>query len=238
MRRLLAVCVVVVAGVGGVLGKEAASKLIEPALTLPQTVAPAPRVAITLDACMGQTDHRILDVLVSERIPATIFATKRWIDNNPDAVKTLAAHPDLFDIEDHGRNHVPAVTGSEKPYGIAPAGTLAAVDDEVNGGAEAIRAAFGRQPKWFRGATALYTPDAMTEIGTLGFRVAGFSLNADFGASASAATAKSRLDSAKDGDVVIAHINQPKRASGKGIAEGLLDLKSRGYHFVRLDELQ
>lgn len=213
-----------------------ANDLLEPALSFPPASG-APRVAITLDACMGGVDHRILDVLVSERIPATLFVTARWMASNAEAAKILAAHPDLFEIEDHGRNHVPAVTGQEKPYGITPAGTLAAVDDEVLGGAEAIFAGFGRQPTWFRGATALYTPDAITEINHLGYRVAGFSLNADFGASASAAVAQARLESAHDGDVIIAHINQPKRASGAGIAKGLVALKQRGFAFIRLDQL-
>ena len=214
-----------------------AGKLLEPALTVPPSRGDHPRVALTLDACMGDIDHRILDVLVTQQIPTTIFATARWLRNNPETIAVLVAHPDLFDIEDHGRNHVPAVTGSEKPYGITPAGTLAAVDDEVLGGAEAILANFGRQPTWFRGATALYTPDAIAEITHLGYRVAGFSLNADFGASASAETARSRIASARNGDVIIAHINQPGRPAGAGIAKGLLELHAKGYEFVRLGDL-
>lgn len=213
-----------------------ANGLLEPPLSFAPGTG-APRVAVTLDACMGGIDHRILDVLVRERIPATLFVTARWMKNNAETAAVLAAHPDLFEIEDHGRNHVPAVTGSEKPYGITPAGTLAAVDDEVLGGAEAILAGFGRQPTWFRGATALYTPDAMEEIGKRGYRVAGFSLNADFGASATAQIAQSRLEGARDGDVIIAHINQPSRAAGEGIARGLLTLKQKGYTFLRLDQL-
>lgn len=214
-----------------------ASKLLEPALHIPASSDGHPQIALTFDACSGAVDQRILDVLVSQSIPATIFVTQRWVLRNAAAVAILAAHPDLFDIEDHGRDHIPAVTGTQKPYGIVPAGTLAAVDTEVNGGASAIVLAFGKHPAWFRGATALYTPDAIDEIHRLGYQVAGFSLNADIGASVSTKTATARLESAKDGDVVIAHINQPKRASGAGIATGLLDLKQRGYEFVRLEDV-
>jgi peptidoglycan/xylan/chitin deacetylase (PgdA/CDA1 family) len=211
-----------------------AGDLLEPALHLPAFSTTHPRVAVTLDACSGDVDHRILDLLVEQAIPVTVFVTERWLINNAPSVAILAAHPDLFDIEDHGRYHVPAVTGTEKPYGITPAGTLAAVDDEVLGGARAIEAAFGHKPHWFRGATALYTQDALDEIAQLGFDIAGFSLNADYGASASAKVAAARVSSAHDGDVIIAHINQPRRASGAGIAKGLLDLKARGYQFVQL----
>ncbi|MGV8856026.1 MAG: polysaccharide deacetylase family protein [Devosia sp.] len=233
MRRILGIVLAVLLGTM----PAHAGDLLEPALTLPGAHTSPPRIAVTLDACMGDIDHRILDVLITQAIPTTIFATERWLRHNPATVAVLASHPELFDIEDHGRNHVPAVTGSEKPYGITPAGTLAAVDDEVLGGAQAITAAFGRQPTWFRGATALYTPDALAEIARLGYRVAGFSLNADFGASASAKTAASRIGSARDGDVIIAHINQPGRAAGAGIARGLLALKARGVQFIQLSQL-
>ena len=214
-----------------------AATLIEPQLHLPVDKSAQPRVALTFDACSGDIDHRILDVLLQHNIPATIFVTERWLLRNAPTVALLQSRPDLFDIEDHGRNHIPAVTGTEAPYGIKPAGTLDAVAAEVTGGAAAVTRAFGNTPTWFRGATALYTEDALQKIAALGFRVAGFSLNADFGASVGADVAAQRLGAAKDGDVVIAHINQPKRHAGAGIARGLLALKAKGFTFMRLSEI-
>jgi glycosyltransferase involved in cell wall biosynthesis len=70
----------------------------------------------------------------------------------------------------------------------------------------------------------------------MGYKIAGFSLNADYGASASAATAAKRISAAKNGDVVIAHINQPNRPAGAGIAAGLIELKERGVRFVLLKD--
>ena len=40
----------------------------------------------------------------------------------------------------------------------------------------------------------------------------------------------------KDGDVIIAHINQPTHSAGAGLVKGLLDLKAKGVTFVRLDD--
>ncbi|MET3925349.1 polysaccharide deacetylase family protein [Devosia sp. 2618] len=233
MRAFLLACALLCAGIGSV----SAAPWQEPSLHLSKSDG-GPRVAITLDACMGSIDTRILNLLLTEKIPVTLFVTERWLHNNPETIAVIAKHPDLFDIENHGRNHVPAVTGTEKPYGITPAGTLVAVDDEVLGGSQAIQTAFGTTPTWFRGATALYTPDAMDEIGKLGFNIAGFSLNADFGATASADKAEAMVKSAKDGDVLIAHINQPTKAAGDGVARGLLFLKQHGYQFVRLGDLR
>lgn len=114
--------------------------IVEPQLHIKPGGAAAPQVALTLDACMGKTDHRILDVLVKHRIPATIFVTGRWIKQNAEAVAVLKAHPDLFDVENHGAMHVPAITNMPLMYGIKTAGSLDAVRKEIEGGAEAITA--------------------------------------------------------------------------------------------------
>jgi peptidoglycan/xylan/chitin deacetylase (PgdA/CDA1 family) len=211
--------------------------LVEPGLRIAPGGDAGPRVALTLDACMGEVDLRILDTLVDNKIPATLFVTGRWLRNNAAALAILKAHPDLFDLQNHGAMHIPAVTGTEKLYGIAPAGTLAAVQAEVDGGAAAMAAAGIGKPLWYRDATALYSTDALQHIRQMGYRIAGFSLNADFGASLPAAKVHERLLTAKDGDVIICHINQPKRSSGAGVASGVLALKQRGFVFVRLSDI-
>ena len=211
----------------------AAGTLVEPHMHIAKG-GDTPQVALTLDACMGGVDMRILDRLIEDEVPATVFVTGRWLKGNAAALALMLKHPELFEIEDHGLNHVPAVTDGERPYGIAPAGSVDAVIAEVDDGAAMVAQATGHRPTWYRDATALYSPDAIPLIAKLGFHVAGFSLNADFGATASAKLAAARLESAQDGDVIIAHLNQPTRASGEGIAEGIDALKAKGYRFVRL----
>jgi peptidoglycan/xylan/chitin deacetylase (PgdA/CDA1 family) len=212
--------------------------LVEPALHILPGGPGHPRVALTFDACMGRTDHRILDALISGHIPATIFVTGRWLKKNRAAFEILLAHPDLFEIEDHGAMHVPAVDRPVKIYGIASAGSAEAVKKEVEGGRSAIEAAGGPHPLWFRGSTALYSLSAISQIRHLGFSIAGFSVNGDGGSLFSAALAEKTISRAKDGDVVISHINQPTHAAGAGVVKGILDLKARGYGFVKLDEVQ
>lgn len=212
-----------------------AGQLAEPALRLPPDPAHARRVALTFDACGGRTDTRILDVLVENGIPATIFVTARWIRRNPQAMAVLKGRPDLFEIENHGRDHRPAVDRPMRVYGLKAAGSADAVRAEVEGGALAVTEADGRKPTWFRGATAKYTPSAMALIESMGLKVAGYSLNGDAGSLLGATSARRRIANARDGDVVIAHINQPRHAAGAGVAEGILDLKAAGAVFVRLD---
>ncbi len=122
-------------------------------------------------------------------------------------------------------------------YGIPAAGSAQAVHQEVTGGAEAVRAAGFPPPKWFRGSTAKYDVSAIRQIRDLGFRVAGYSVNGDGGSTLGAADAERRIAAAKNGDVILAHINQPTHAAGEGVARALLALKNRGVEFVRLSDI-
>ncbi len=210
------------------------SGLIEPPLRLP----PSERltVALTLDACPGAFDERLAQVLVKSSIPATIFITTVWMRRNPTGLAFLLAHRDLFSLQNNGDRHVPPVLGEHTLYGIRTAGTLDAIRAEVANGASAIVAASSETPKWYRGAAALYSPGAIAPIRQMGFGIAGYSLNADMGASLPAATVAARIAKARDGDVIIGHINQPLRPSGAGIAAGVVALKRQGVAFVFLPD--
>lgn len=214
--------------------RDAGAHLVEPSLRLPRAGV-TPRVALTFDACSGDVDRRILDLLVNEQIPATFFVTGRWLRRNAEAVTVLKSRPDLFEIENHGLNHVPAIDRPDTVYGIPAAGSLEAVVKEVENGVLWMEKSGLPKPHWFRGATALYTPTAIAAIEALGYRIAGFSLNGDQGASATARTAANRIAAARDGDVVISHINHPERPAGEGVAEGIRMLRKKGFSFVRLD---
>lgn len=214
----------------------AGGRLVEPQLHL-ESSAGGRRVALTLDACSGATDTRILSALVENAIPATIFVTARWLKRNPDTVRLLLAHPDLFELENHGARHVPAVDEAGSIYGIAAAGSPEAVAAEVEGGASGMTALGLEKPRWFRGATAKYTPSAIAQIRGMGYRVAGYSLNADQGATLGAASVEKRVAAAKDGDVIIAHVNQPSHPAGAGLVKGLLRLQADGVTFARLADV-
>jgi peptidoglycan/xylan/chitin deacetylase (PgdA/CDA1 family) len=198
----------------------------------------ASRVALTLDACSGQYDDDLIQFLVRNRIPATIFATKKWLDKNPYGVSVIKANLDLLDVEDHGENHIPAVIGAgRKVYGIAGEPDIIHLRREVTEGARAVEAVTGVAPRWYRGATAEYDPQAMDEIRKLGYRIAGFSVNADSGATLKKVAIEERLQHVKAGDVIIAHMNKPASDSAEGLSTGLLQLLRRGFVFVRLDQV-
>jgi peptidoglycan/xylan/chitin deacetylase (PgdA/CDA1 family) len=205
-------------------------------LALPQ---PETKVAaLTLDACGGGYDAKLIRFLVEERIPATVFATRKWIARNDEGMAMLRAHPELFDIEDHGANHVPAVIGlGRRVYGIAGNLDVAHLVSEVRGGAAAVETATGIAPHWYRGATAEYDPQALRVIVATGYKVAGFSINADAGATLKRDAIAARLNGVGPGDIILAHMNKPGSETAEGLASGLKSLLGRGFHFVTLREM-
>jgi len=213
-----------------------AQPLLEPQLSLRSLPNSAPRVALTFDACSGKTDERILQTLIHNRINATIFVTARWIRRNPQAIAEIRANADLFEIENHGAKHVPIVDFPIKVFGLEAAGSPAAVRNEIEGGAIAIEKAFGRKPKWFRGATGLYTSSSEKIVANMDYKLAGYSLHGDGGASFSSSRTANTISAAKDDDVIIAHINQPTKPAGAGVVEGILKLRAKGFVFVKLQD--
>jgi peptidoglycan/xylan/chitin deacetylase (PgdA/CDA1 family) len=200
--------------------------------------AAAPAVALTLDACGGAADERIIHALIAHHIKATIFVTARWLHRNPAALAELRANAALFEIENHGARHLAAIDTPGRIMGVATAGSPAGLRAEVSDGATAIRAATGRSPSWFRGGTALYSSSAMKLITALHEHIAGYSLLGDGGALYSATKATKVIAAARNGDVIIAHVNHPEKPAGLGVVAGILKLQAKGYVFLRLDDNQ
>lgn len=208
------------------------NELVEPRMRL---IVPAdvPRtVALTLDACSGGVDMRIVRTLLALSVPATLFVTGLWLRSNAHMLGLLRARSDLFTLQNHGERHLPAVLGTRRVYGLPVAGTLEAIRREVARGAEAIVAVGAPPPTWYRSAAALYSPAAFRVIDE---KIGAFSLPADEGASLPAPVVAGRMAAAVSGDVIIAHVNQPHRSSGAGVAEGLIALHKAGTVFAGLD---
>lgn len=198
-----------------------------------------PTAALTFDACGGAYDANIIHLLILNHVPATIFVTKKWMDRNPVGMQDLLAYPELFQIEDHGAEHIPAVVGTgRRVYGILGQPDMAHLHREIEVAAADIRAASKRDVSWYRGATAEYDRAAVTEIEKMGYKIAGFSVNADAGATLNRRAVADRLTRIKDGDIIIAHMNKPRGDTAKGFGDALPQLLARGFKFVRLNDVQ
>ncbi len=120
---------------------------------------------------------------------------------------------------------------------LKTAGSAEAVAAEVEGGAEAIIAAGGRAPRLVPRRDGQNTRPApspkSSRSATASRGIRSMATAAPFWAPQAW---PGNITAPKDGDVIISHINQPTHEAGEGVVKGILDLKARGFHFVRLND--
>lgn len=194
-------------------------------------------LALTLDACgslQGKgVDQTLIDFLVREKIPATLFINARWIDANPDLFLRLAENP-LFEIANHGMWHKPASIAGRSVYGIAGTRNVTELVQEIELNARKIEGLTGKRPRFYRSGTAYYDEYAVQIAQRLGHEVVGFAVLGDKGASYSAAEVEAACLRARPGDIIIAHMNHPEAGTGAGLMAALPRLQRRGFRFVSL----
>lgn len=198
-------------------------------------------IALTFDACGGsakssQVDEKLLQFLIAHQIPSTLFINARWIDSNPEIFKKLASNP-LFEIANHGTLHRPLSTSGKSIYGIQGTSSPEEVLAEIEGNNRKIEKLNGKRPRFFRSGTAYYDEKAVAIARDLGMEIAGYSVLGDAGATFSASKVTAQLMSAKDGDIVLLHMNHPESGTREGVADGILYLENRGFSFVRLSDV-
>lgn len=195
------------------------------------------RLALTFDACGGgkgtSYDAGIIALLREHGIPATVFVTSLWIRNNPAVLRELAADP-LFEIAAHGSRHKPCSVNGAVAYGIKGTASFAELLREVEGNARDIAESTGCRPRWFRSGTAYYDEIAVQVIQDLGFAIAGYSIAADEGATLPANRVAAKTLAAKDGDVLLYHLNHPRSGTREGLRQALPELLKKNCVFVRL----
>ncbi len=196
---------------------------------------PAKTVALTLDACDGGTDTRIIALLREHRVPATVFATSRWLRRNMAVAKDLAADP-LFTLACHGKRHKPASVAGRNAYGIRGTRTVRALVEEVEENAREIAAITGERPRWYRSGTAYYDDVAIAVIHDLQLAVAGYTVSADAGATLPAASVARNMRRAPDGAIILCHLNHPECGTFQGLARAIPAMLKDGAVFTRLPE--
>lgn len=212
------------------------------ALNLPGEVTQVPAdghaVALTFDACGGPDgsgyDEKLIELLRTHRVKATLMLNQRWITANESLAKELADDP-LFRLGNHGVTHRPLSTAGRSAYGIAGTESLSALYDEVRGAHDWIADHQTDATAHFRSGTA-YSDDIGVDVcAAMGAPFLGFTLNGDGGATFTPEQVKATLLTVKAGDVVISHMNQPTHGTARGYASVLPQLLDHGVTFHHID---
>ncbi|MFO7818661.1 MAG: polysaccharide deacetylase family protein [Halanaerobacter sp.] len=194
-------------------------------------------IALTLDACGGNDgyDSKLIDFLLTEEIPATLFINSRWIDEHKETFKKLADNP-LFTIANHGSRHIPLSVTGKSIYGIKGTESVEEVVDEVITNQEKIEKLTGERPDYFRSGTAYYDEIAVKIVNDLGMQVIGYDILGDAGATFSTEEVEEALLGAKRGSIILAHMNRPQSETAEGIKAAVPKLKRKGFKFVKLED--
>ncbi|AYY13637.1 polysaccharide deacetylase [Actinobacteria bacterium YIM 96077] len=196
-------------------------------------------VALTFDACGGAGgdgyDEELVEFLISEDVPAALFINRRWIDANERVFDDLAGEP-LFDIANHGTEHLPLSVSGREAYGVRGTASPAEVVEEILVNQETIERRTGRWPEWFRAGTAHHDEVAVRIAADLGVQVVNYDVLGDAGATFDAAQVAAALEAARPGSIALLHMNHPDSGTGKGVREAVPRLRERGFEFARLSD--
>lgn len=197
-------------------------------------------IYLTFDACGSATgnklDRELIDFLSSENINATLFINERWIDSNLNDFIELSKNP-LFEIENHGTQHKPLSINGQSVYNIKGTTSSKEIFDEVENNSLKIEKLTGRKPKFFRSGTAYYDDVAINMVNDMGYKIAGFNILGDAGATLKKNQIINKFSSFDNGSIFLFHMNHPESDTFEGLREVIPTLKAKGYKFLKLDEV-
>lgn len=198
-------------------------------------------LALTFDACGGPHgsgyDEELINYLIVNKIPATLFVTGKWIDANYGTFLSLSKN-NLFEIENHGLNHKPCSVDGESEYGIKGTPDVPDAIDEIEANERKILSITGRRPLFFRSATA-FTDEACAKIARqLNVTMVSFDvLSGDAVPNTPTEVIQgSIMKHVRPGALIIMHFNHPEWNTYEALEKVVPALLKSGYTFVRLKD--
>jgi peptidoglycan/xylan/chitin deacetylase (PgdA/CDA1 family) len=188
-------------------------------------------IAITFDACPttlpDEYDEKVIEVLLREKTPATLFLSGRWVEKNLETVKFLAAQPQ-FEIANHAFWH---------PH------LLEKDDDrilrELKRTQAIIKKTTGRTPRYFRppyGEVDERVAAIAQKAGLVTIQYDIASGDPDPGLSARRIM-RGIAQEAKAGSIIVFHMNR-KGVHTAEVLPGIIDdLRKKGFTLVTVGEL-
>jgi peptidoglycan/xylan/chitin deacetylase (PgdA/CDA1 family) len=189
------------------------------------------KIALTFDACPtgreDEYDAQLLDFLIRENVPATLFMSGRWVEKNPDRAWILASFPQ-FEIAAHSFYH-PHMMEKPDDRDIRELTTTQAV----------IRKVTGKVPRYFRppygevdDRVAKLAADA--GLVTIQYDIASGDPDPKLPPEA---IARGVLRNAKGGSIIVFHMNRNGIHTSQALPEIVRGLREKGFTLVTVGEL-
>ena len=195
------------------------------------TGLPTPAVALTFDACETVTpsyfDRTILDYLLKEKIPFTLFVSGKFALRNAEELRALS-RLNAVEIENHSMHHflhMERLSDRE-------------VADEVRAAEIIIRNITGRSPHYFRFPGGNYNARVLRDVERLHYRVVHWTFpsgDPDRKITPERLTRRV-LSRSHPGSILIFHMNGRGYSTGSALPGIVAELRKRVYTFVKLED--
>jgi peptidoglycan/xylan/chitin deacetylase (PgdA/CDA1 family) len=188
-------------------------------------------IALTFDACPttlpDEYDERVIEILLREKTPATLFLSGRWVEKNQEKVKFLARQPQ-FEIANHAFWHPHLL---EKDDGR--------ILRELKRTQAIIKKMTGNTPRYFRSPYGEVDERVATIAKTAGLTTIQYDIaSGDPDESLSPQRiVRSVLRDAKGGSIIVFHMNRKGVHTAEILPDIIDGLRKKGFTLVTVGEL-
>jgi peptidoglycan/xylan/chitin deacetylase (PgdA/CDA1 family) len=188
-------------------------------------------IALTFDACPtdlpDEYDARVVEILLRDKVPATIFMSGRWVEKNPEKAKLLAEMPQ-FEIAAHSFYHPHLLEKDDNR-----------VLREMRRTQAIIRKVTGRTPEYYRPPYGevderVATLAKSTGLTTIQYDIASGDPDP---ALSPERIARSVLRDAKCGSIIVFHLNHKGVHTAEALPRIIEGLRKKGFTLVTVGEM-
>jgi len=188
-------------------------------------------IALTFDACPTgkpeEYDEKVVEVLLKEKVPATLFMSGRWVEKNPEKAKFLADQSQ-FEIAGHSYYH-PHMMEKTDERDLREFTRTQAIIKKVT----------GKKPQYFRppfGEVDERVAKLAAQAGLVTIQYDIASGDPDPNLSAQR-IARAVVREAKGGSIVVFHMNKNGVHTAEVLPEVIEGLRKKGFTFVTVGEM-
>ncbi|UOD35827.1 polysaccharide deacetylase family protein [Deferribacteraceae bacterium V6Fe1] len=189
-------------------------------------------VLLTFDACETKTpvffDEKILDFIVKNKIPVTIFVNKKFAERNIERLIEISKY-NFIEIENHSANHYQYMQRLDNQT----------IVNEVKENEKYLYDMLGIKTKYFRFPGFNYDVRGLKVVESLGYKVVHANLiSGDPDKNVSAEKMYNYISKKiRPGDIIIFHINGRGYNTHEALPKIYESLKSKGLRPALLSEL-
>lgn len=189
------------------------------------------KIALTFDACPtslpDEYDEKVVEVLLREKVPATLFLSGKWVEKNPEKARFLADQAQL-EIAAHSYWHPHLLEKDD-----------ARVIREMKRTQAIIKKVTGKTPKYFRppfGEVDERVAKLAKEVGLITIQYDIASGDPDPGI-APERIVRNVLREAKGGSIVVFHMNKKGVHTAEILPQIIGGLRKKGFALVTVGEM-